>query len=327
MKVLITICFFLFFPTAVMADSLYEARIKITDKSTESWKIAIRKAACMTFIKVSGNKNACGVIDLENELTEIEDQILQFQYHQNNDLYLSVKFDPGFVDRILLKYEQPVWTNNRPKTLVWMQLQKQDSVKRYDKLISESAESRGLHYITPIYDLRDTQNISSSNPISSIKERAKRYSPDSLLIGIEEEQHIKWILIIDGNSVKWQTSSASKEIAIESMISHTADYYASQYAFYAQDLSHDSFFIEFSNIYNYNEYQHLLRKIRQVNDVENIDISEFSDHYLLARITVKHGLDAFTENLQKSGQFALNTGTSHFKRTNISYQWITELKS
>ena len=327
MKYLMKLCFFICMWSVCQANTLYEASVKIPDKSSQHWKTDVSLAACETLKKVSGKSNICAIIDVEQELTDIEEKITQYQYQNTQEgLILLIKFDPGFIDNTLLKYDQPIWSSLRPKTLLWLNFNDLKQVKALERDVRNAAKNRGLDFITPIYDIKDTQNIPKERALEVIKERAKRYAIENLLVGIEKNDHIEWHLLYNKSHIRWQTNNDNLKVSVMNLISHTADYYANEQAHYAQDSAHDSIFIEISNIYGYDEYQKLISKLEKITDIEAMDVSEFQDHYILLHVTIKYGLDSLTESIQKLRQFSLNTGSSHFNRSNISYQWVSELK-
>ena len=145
MKYLINLCFFIFIWSFCQANSLYEANIKITDKSSQHWKTDVGQAACETMKKVSGKSNVCAIIDIEHEIVDIEEKITQYQYQNGPDgVTLQIKFDPGFIDNTLLKYDQPIWNGARPKTLLWLNFSDLKQVKALEKDIKKNSKQISL---------------------------------------------------------------------------------------------------------------------------------------------------------------------------------------
>ena len=328
---LLQLCCTILITCNAFATPLYEANIKIPNKSDIAWKNGLQNIACQVFIKVSGKINICQVIPIHSELNDIEEKINQFNYqNHDNDLWLSVAFDPGFIDQTLKKYHQPIWKTQRPKTLMWLVLnQDEQSVRTYEKLIKNAAESRGIEFQTPIYDFGDThglQILETPNLITEIQKRSKKYHTQNLVIGIENADHIQWHLISEDNHIEWTAPNADIKKAISNMIEHTADYYAEENADYDTTHGYEALFIEIYDVYSYTDYIKVLEQLKHIQDIEDIDVVEFSDHHLLIHITIKNGVGAFVSHIEKINHFALNTGSNHFDKSNMSYQWITALK-
>jgi hypothetical protein len=330
MNYLLSLYFTILISCYVAASPLYEANIKMPDKSDHAWRNGLQSIACQVFIKVSGKTNVCQIIPINAELKDIEEKISQFHYHhQDESLWLTIAFDPGFIDQTLHKYHQPIWKTARPKTLLWLVLEKDhQNMRSYEQIIKNESHLRGIEVSTPIYDFEDTQGLQASTPdlINVIKTRSQKYHTSNLIIGIENNDHIQWHLLSEDNHIEWTAPSKNMSSAIANIIEHTADFYAEENADYDVNHGHDALFIEIYDVYTYTDYIKALTKLKTIPDIQEIETVEFHDHHLLIHLTVKNGVSAFASHLEKINHFALNTGSNYFDRSNMSYQWINDLK-
>lgn len=328
MKTLFLLAFLVFSPLFSWADTLYEATIKTADNSKSSWEKSVKEAASVVLTKVSGNATVTSIPTVKNELNTLSEAVNQFSYEEKDDaLFLKVQFDSGYIDKILLNNGQAVWSSKRPTTIVWLRLTNNDP-KKFNILIQDSGKKRGLKFITPLYDIDDLKALSQSNEsLEEIINTSHRYQADNILIGTETDHHIDWHLQIGENVTRWQSQSNQIQETAPAIINNVADFYANQYAQYSHDITHDSVYLEISNIYNYQQYAKILKKLEVLQDIDRIEISQYQRNHLLLKITVKNGLQHFSETLRAKRQFILNTGASYFSKSDLSYQWISELKS
>ena len=314
-----------------LASPLYEANIKIPSKSDSAWEQGLQKIACQVLIKVSGKTNVCQIIPIQAELKDIEEKVSQFNYqHQEDGLWLSIAFDPGFIDQTLKRYHQPIWKGDRPKTLLWLLLEdNKKNMHSFDAIIKHEADTRGIEVRTPSDDFDDNhglKSLTSNDLIINIQKRSEKYQTKNLIIGIENSGHIQWHLVTEDNHIEWTAPNDDINTSIANMVEHTADYYAEENADYDTSHGHESLFIEIADVQSYGDYVKAIEQLQLIRDIDHINVMAFSDQHVLVHVTIKNSVGEFVSHIEIINHFSLNTGSNYFDKSNMSYQWVSNLK-
>ncbi|MGB1190994.1 MAG: DUF2066 domain-containing protein [Pseudomonadales bacterium] len=145
-------------------------------------------------------------------------ELIASEEPQRPSQVMRIRFEPSLVSKLLRAAELPVWGSNRPAVLSWMAIREVDSrvvigaetPVPFAEDVIKAASQRGVPLLLPLWDLEDTQMISSSEIwgrfMDRIESASERYSPDKILVFRAEAPYLnewqgEWSL---GEAGRWR---------------------------------------------------------------------------------------------------------------------------
>jgi len=191
----------------VSAESFnyFGAEVPVESQSRSDQKKAAQEGLMNVLVRISGSeavrrksqlvrkaKNALSLVS-ELQYADLEDRELKDQGFKH---LAKFRFSERLVRKLLADAELPVWSVNRPQTLVWLVEDSAASGKQmmpYDKEnplfsgLEEASYYRGMPLVFPLLDLDDQVNLSPS-ALWALDEKAivkasARYNAGVILVG------------------------------------------------------------------------------------------------------------------------------------------------
>lgn len=273
----------------VVAD-LYEAKVSITDQSSNSQRQARRQAFREVLVKISGNRQILTSRVMRAEINKASSYLLSYRYEsEQNQLFYIAEFDRQRVDKLVRANDFPLWGARRPETLVWFVVQPENSIER--NLISETpasllveeakkvAKVRGIEISFPLLDLTDIQTVNVYDVwggfVQNIVEGSQRYGADIVFSArlyfvdvedvINEEQLplrgaswvADWSLVNDDEVQTGSLYGESEEDLSRLLIHELTDKLGETYAVSIQDADLQKVNITITNIDNLASYENV----------------------------------------------------------------------
>ncbi len=297
---------------AVTVTNLYEAEVPVADQTANGRSAGIQAAFIQVMVKLTGSRNAAsiyGVSELQQRAVQF---VQQYEYRGVEDAKtgqvrprLWVRFDAGAIDNGMREYNIPVWSQERPSTLLWLVVRdglgqrfaSLDEDSRYFTVLREQARARGISFITPLQDLQDAAAIRSSDIIGGLEaplqQASARYHPDAILAGslIGDPQGLwegRWTLIIQGqNAGGWSSTGESIDLVLSEGIDYLADNLATRFAQtqgYAGESTQE---ISVTGIGSFAGYAETLRYLESLNFVSSVDVTDITPGRVVYRLTTR----------------------------------------
>lgn len=180
---------------AVELKELYQFRVQVNSQAPGERQKALQEALEATLLKLTGDSQLDGHPVVSQALRNVRDYVVQYGYQQDDQLWLWAQFDQSQVDRLIQEAGSGIWSNLRPKLLVWLvgendDLQRQlfaaDSEAIVVQQLKNAAQRRGLPIQLPLLDLNDSMTVSVIDVwarfMDTISFASTRYSPDGTVV-------------------------------------------------------------------------------------------------------------------------------------------------
>ena len=230
---------------ATVVNNLYSAKVIVPDQSTQAWDQALPQALNQVLIKLSGNSEVVKSAAVKQAAAKAKAWVKSYSYHEQwqqdeSQLWLRYDFDSNPINQLLQQANQAKWSNDRPLTLVWLELDEGqakpklvDAQNPFEKLIEQNAERRGIPILLPTADLEDQQHLAQSltNP-ANWEWTFAHYEVKAVLVGqlksVNNQWQAQWLLVSGSDSKQWQDKAESMNTLIASSMNESANWMASQ---------------------------------------------------------------------------------------------------
>lgn len=231
---------------AAIVKNLYQASVDVVDQTPDARSQSILQALHLVLLKVSGQRQ------LSQEILSLEPEratsyVKSFRYQRDKHsgrLALKVMFAQDQIDRLLRRYQQPIWGTSRPGLLVWQlvdngrQRMQLNAVKsEWQHVLQEALQNRGLPSVWPKMDNQDQRAFTIDQHQKLAIEPAllasERYNADAVLIGrlVKQEQWLYQGILLQGDQrLALYERSSDKEQLLDNIMARIAEYFASHYA-------------------------------------------------------------------------------------------------
>lgn len=288
---------------AAIIEDLYDAKVAVGDQSEATQNSAIKQALRQVFIKASGSQDLLKHSNIVKELAKATGLIRLYTYEKiDEQLFLSVNFDPEKVQNAIRSAGFPVWDKRRPDTILWLAIEtaRQDkqllSQEMYSDLvrrINEQAQKRGIKVIMPVWDLADIQSVdvydiwggflqqlvlaSERYEISTIlSARIYRAPADEGQTDPTQQWQADWTLIDHGQLNAGQLQMAQPAQIVEGIVDALASQLAAKYAVSQQNtlLNAVKIQINISNVDSIVRYSELVKFLKGLTVVASATLVE-----------------------------------------------------
>jgi uncharacterized protein len=310
---------------AVVVSGLYEAEVPVPDQSAKSHKQGLAHAMLEVLVKLTGDREVQGR-QVTSVLTgQPEKYVQQYKYRNKpvfrdnqlsleQQLYLWVSFSPDALDNALRDYAVPLWGKVRPSTLVWLVVG--DAGKRdfvgledetgYTAIMDNRAQSRGLVLIHPLFDNRDRELLQVADIwggfMGPVIQASERYAVDVILTGIVE--HLpdgwegRWSASFAGETRTWNTRGEQAEEVLQQGIDTLTDLLAARYVHTATYTTESGVEVVVKDIATFEEYSTVLKYLRSLNSVTNVDVTTVEPGSVTFAITATGGAIAIQRAIE-----------------------------
>jgi|GEM_PF-692487 len=283
----------------VSAESFnyFGAEVPVESQSRSDQKKAAQEGLMNVLVRISGSeavrrksqlvrkaKNALSLVS-ELQYADLEDRELKDQGFKH---LAKFRFSERLVRKLLADAELPVWSVNRPQTLVWLVEDSAASGKQmmpYDKEnplfsgLEEASYYRGMPLVFPLLDLDDQVNLSPS-ALWALDEKAivkasARYNAGVILVG-------KFSVMSSGRVVSsWQYIHAGrtsvynlrgdtpKQVGYDALLP-IADLLASKYSYHSANSEYFSLVVE--RIETYADYRGLINGLTSFDSITDVKV-------------------------------------------------------
>ncbi|MFL6618836.1 MAG: DUF2066 domain-containing protein [Povalibacter sp.] len=306
---------------AVTVPDLYEVSTPVATTRDAAFVDAIRAVA----VKVSGRRDAGA--RLGATLNDPRRFVQRFAFTEDN--ILQVAFDSVSIDRLLTEGDLPIWSRERPSTLVLLNVTATNgstywvdtagnSIER-DTII-RAAKQRGLPLIWPDMSSQARAQINGDPADPSVaKELATRYNANAVLVGNARPDgagglNVRWTLISDAEN-------ADAAGSLEDGVHLAADAFARVYA--ASGSALDSVALEVSGIENLASYAGALNYLEAMTLVRGVAVEQVVGDTMKFRLAVRGDVNTLKRALALDGKLvpaAATDGMQPADRLQFRYQ-------
>ena len=290
--------------SAAEVTDLYQAQAVVESQSEQDRQRLAPELLKQVLIKVVGDSRAVEQADVSALTTDAQRYIDQFFYQQKPDpesesgeqqLILTVDFNPNGINTALQRIGLPVWDRIRPESLIWLAVDNNgnqqlvgeadgDSLLSY---IEQAAQQRGIPILLPLMDLEDqtqlTFNDVATGNNNAIKQASERYAPSVIvtarLRGNNEAAEISWQAILGEETERWSSQGAVKE-AIQKGVNGLADRLGSRLNMTLSRAGETELAIQISGVQDYEGYTRLMDYLGTLQAVTDIKVGSLGSEKL-----------------------------------------------
>lgn len=290
--------------SAAEVTDLYQAQAVVESQSEQDRQRLAPELLKQVLIKVVGDSRAVEQADVSALTTDAQRYIDQFFYQQKPDpesesgeqqLILTVDFNPNGINTALQRIGLPVWDRIRPESLIWLAVDNNgnqqlvgeadgDSLLSY---IEQAAQHRGIPILLPLMDLEDqtqlTFNDVATGNNNAIKQASERYAPSVIvtarLRGNDDATEISWQAILGEETERWSSQGAVKE-AIQKGVNGLADRLGSRLNMTLSRAGETEMAIQVSDVQDYEGYTRLMDYLGTLQAVTDIKVGSLGSEKL-----------------------------------------------
>lgn len=335
----------------IWAEPLMQALVPVADHSQAALAKAMPAALKQVLIKVSGNTSVMTLPSIQNASTHITDMISSYRYQMASNpmdptaapvLQVAIDFDQQAISQLLSAAGQPVWGQDRPNTLVWLDINTdgQDNVLASTDVtdtplalaLKEDAESRGLGLMFPMNDLTDQANL--NNPSDDllnqqqIQTASKRYGVTSILAGKITEANgtwtAQWLYLLGGAPLTWTDSQTSLQTLADNAINNMAASMISQLAMTSPADASNTIMLQISGVSNLDEYVQVQKYLRAIKQIATVTLTGVDHNGMMLSINYVGSEMALKQAIDNSSQLVPdvnNPGNHNFSAPVLGYHW------
>ena len=264
---------------------LYTAQVRAEDRG--DLEAALGQAMRAMLVRLTGARrleDSPGVIEA---LANPERFVQQYLFESGDGRGLTVKFDPGAVDRLVEQLGLGRWSRVRPRVIVWLAVEDEggrksfvDSASPAAAAIEGPAHERGIPFILPLFDIEDRMTL----PVSTlwggfqepIQRASRRYAADAVLTGRVHRGETglwkaRWTLFGDLEQ-EFRTSRESLAETVAEGMHEVADRFAARFAMRGAAAASSRASIAVEGVERVEDYARLLRYLSSIDIVETVQV-------------------------------------------------------
>jgi uncharacterized protein len=326
---------------AVKVSSLYQADIPVAAQTDDLKTQAVRDGFLDVLIKLSGDGQVGDNPVIKASLLRPDYYVHEISYSQPtpdaSEYLLRIRYEPNDINRLLRKAGVSYWGEMRPLILVWLAITNKHQTTEIighempgDIFATMKHQSNryGLPLIFPVMDVTDINQISPKDVISVslpvLKEAAKRYAPDALLIGNMQETdngiESQWLLMLNKNQWKWVITEKSVDLVISTLMNQISQTLAKHYVAKAADVPSVWVKVEVMNVTQRSDLTELLKYLKQLTPVQQVQLIEVSSDVVELSIQIRGSLETFQKNAAIGQRLSLKYQDPKDKK--LFYVWV-----
>jgi len=326
---------------AVKVTTLYQGVLPVSSQSAAERNQLASQALAQVLIKVSGNNDILNHPKVKARLDSAARLMQEFSYAtglpgETKPYLLQLNFDADGVNKILRDAGAPIWGQNRPLLLVWLENEAPrhpaeiigaDSGNRLPIWLKQATDRRGVPVIFPAMDMEDLAQVSVNDMVTmnvpKLMNAAKRYGSDAILIGRILQNpagyETQWKLIMGNDQWGWNITGQTVPDILAAMADHVAETLAGRYATVITNTVQSNLTLKIIDVAQADDFVQVMNYIKHLTPVASVQLLQISGSDMLLRVSLRGTQESFVQALSV-GQKLTPAGSSS-EQTTLIYQW------
>ena len=288
--------------------NLYTARVAVQDRG--NFDHALARAMRAMLVRLTGLRRPEESPGVKEAFASPERFVQQYLFEAGAEDGLTVRFDPGAIDRLVEQLGLGRWSRVRPRVIVWLAVEDERGRKSYldsaspaAGTINRTARERGMPFIVPIYDIEDRMTV----PVSTlwggfpepIQRASRRYAADVVLAGRAWRGETglwkaRWTLF--GESRRgFRTGGETLESAVAEGMHEVADRFAARFARRGAAAASSRVPIVVAGVGRLEDYARLVGYLASIDIVETVQVERVESSQARIVVQAKGGRSAIAE--------------------------------
>jgi hypothetical protein len=302
---------------AVEMPSLYTVEVPLQTDRSDAQTLAYEAALSAVLVRITGAESAAGDEDLLGLFPTPARYVLQ--YRREGDT-LIVSLDGPAIEALLRRAGAPIWSNDRPLTLVWLAVDRglgdREIVAAGDpedagafpadrnaglrEQVLLAAQRRGIPVLFPLLDTEDLEAISFSDIWGGFNDAlidaSRRYGSASILVGRVRTEDMfgnRWSYYYGNQQLNWTGTP-------DMVVNLLADALADRFAISGNERV-DEVVLTISGVDSVSAYGSVQRLLAGVSAIESFRIDTVAGDEIRYIVRVQGGTDRLATALEFSG--------------------------
>lgn len=303
---------------AAPVNDLYTVQVIVDPQAEDPREDGFQRAMGELLVRLTGRRDAAADPELLN-LVEAAARFVQ-RWGFIDAEQLSVTFDGRAAEAELARRDQPVWSQDRPLTLVWIALDAGGGDRRLlnglegpvadvtedEELaaavlteVAAAAQRRGLPLVYPLLDTEDLALVTFADIwggfTGRVTDASRRYQADSVLIGRVRANG--GVL-----TARWQFLGTNEQRERRSGVAEglewLADIYASQYAVTGGNALTR---LVITQVFSFTDYARVISHLEGLSMIDGVDVEAFRGDQLILELQGRGSADVLDRALTLGG--------------------------
>ena len=287
---------------------LYTAQVSMEDRADLG--AALAQAMRAMLVRLTGSRRPEESPGVREAVANPERFVQQYLFASGDGRDLTVKFDPGAVDRLVEQLGLGRWSRVRPRVIVWLAVEDEAGRKSYVDSASPAAaavegpaDERGIPFILPLFDIEDRMTLPVSTLWGGFREpiqrASRRYAADAILTArvYREETGLwkaRWTLYGDLTQ-EFRTSGEGVPDAVAEGMHEAADRFAARFAMRGAAGASSRAPITVEGVERVEDYARVLRYLASIDIVETVQVERVEGARIRFVLEAKGGRPALAE--------------------------------
>lgn len=325
---------------AVTVSSLYQAELQVASQAQDTRQQAVAQGLLQVLVKLSGDPAIAFNPVIRDSLKKSEYYVQEYSYAaptpESSSYIINIRYDADDIGRLLKKAGVAWWGESRPLLLVWVAANNQrnaevigsDSQGPVFNAMKQQGTKYGIPVIFPIMDVSEITSVTAADinsmSVPVLKEAAKKYAPDALLIGSINKTgqgvESKWRLVLDANEWSWTISGRNADSVISDLMKQVSQTLAKTYSVKTSGMDEQWLKLQVNNITQRDDLAELMDYLRQMAMVGQIDLNQISGDTVEVSVQVSGSLEAFQKNAAIGQRLVLKSQDN--AANSLVYIWV-----
>jgi hypothetical protein len=285
--------------SAIEVRDLDQIEVPVENQSVAARNNAFQVAMGLVLIRLSGARDILEAPAVGPIVSDAARYVRGFSYLEKDaisstarvsgakQLFISVEFAGDALQKELRNAGLPVWSVNRPATLLWLAVREpggrfilgEGSNNPVKQAVILAANRRGIPLILPLMDTEDSNRVAfgdiSGGFDDSVLRASDRYNAPVVLIGFLDidrsgQWAAKWTVLRENVSSGWQERGIDLQQAVDTGIDGLADILASRYAFGGGDGQLVEYVVAVERLISMDDYARVLNYLDELVLTEDV---------------------------------------------------------
>lgn len=311
---------------AVIVENLYQSKVEVSKQSSKlPWKTVLAGFK-EVLVRKSGSSQLLRSHDVQQAYAKVTTYLQRYEYvkemdEENNErLFLLLNFSPKLVDDLIRVADMPIWSNNRPVTLMWLALEEssqrevikeEEGLDTWSNKLNQAAQRRGVPMILPLMDLDDRQSLNINDlwgrfpqPILSA---SSRYSADAVVGGSIRRYSGFWqgrlVYLNQGIEQNFELKENSLELLFNAIVDQVAELLCQKYCV-VEAYQSNQVTIQVSDIKDYKAFYSLKKILSDLPSIRSLDVGRVAQDHVRFSINLLGDINSVREGIKLIGQLS-----------------------
>lgn len=327
---------------AVRVQTLYQGVLPVSSQAATLRNQLANDALAQVLVKVSGNNTVLNNPTIRAQLGSAMSLMQEFGYvgaaraGSAKPWLLQVNFDPEGINKLLRDAGQPIWGQNRPLLMVWLDYEVSghpasiigaDAGSDVSVMLKQEADRRGLPVVFPAMDVTDIGQVSVNDittmALPKLMNAASRYTRDGMLIGRIQQTasgyNTQWKLVVGSDQWGWNITGNNLTDTLAAMADHVADALAGRYATVITNTVQSEFTLKIVNVAEADDFVQVMNYIKHLTPVSDVELVQITGNELILKVSLRGSYESFAKALSV-GQKMTPVATTGTPSDRV-YQW------